>query len=146
MITRFRLGLQPFRIVKPNAVLRLAGEKHNICYDGCREKPVREAISVVIPNPQGETLFALRSSRKASFPLTCSLPSYYVAESETPDVTIAWIGIHKLGVELKLVRLLNEGYSERPDFRLFNLNPARLPVITDGVGGRLRYLMIDILR
>jgi isopentenyldiphosphate isomerase len=82
-------------------------------------KPIKHAISVVIRNLQGETLFALRSPNKKSFPSTWSLPSHWVADGETPEATIARIGAHKLGVKLTPVRLLNEGSGDRPDFTLF---------------------------
>lgn len=83
------------------------------------EKPIKDAVSVIIRNTQGETLFALRSPHKNTFPLMWSLPSHTVIAGESPDATIARIGSHKLGVELQLVRLLNEGYGERPNYRLF---------------------------
>ena len=82
-------------------------------------KPTKHAISVVIHNSQGQTLFALRSPNKKSFPLVWSLPSHWVADGEAPEATIARIGTHKLGVKLVSVRLLNEGYGDRPDFKLF---------------------------
>jgi ADP-ribose pyrophosphatase YjhB (NUDIX family) len=82
-------------------------------------KPTKHAISVVIRSSKEETLFALRSPNKKSFPLTWSLPSHMVADGETPEATIARIGTHKLGVKLASVRLLNEGYGDRPGFRLF---------------------------
>lgn len=40
-------------------------------------------------------------------------------DDEKPEDTIARIGTHKLGVKLKAIRLLIEGYGERPGFRLF---------------------------
>ncbi|MGH7196390.1 MAG: NUDIX hydrolase [Candidatus Saccharimonadales bacterium] len=83
------------------------------------EKPIKHAISVVIQNQKGETLFAQRSPHKKEFPLVWSLPSHFVNEGEKPEDTIVRIGLHKLGIKLKLVRLLNEGYGERSDFRLF---------------------------
>jgi isopentenyldiphosphate isomerase len=83
------------------------------------EKPIKHAISVVIQNQQGETLFAQRSPYKKEFPLVWSLPSHFVNEGEKPEDTIARIGLYKLGVKLKPIRLLNEGYGERPGFRLF---------------------------
>ena len=83
------------------------------------EKPIRHAISVVIKNKQGETLFARRSRHKKEFPLVWSLPSHFADDGEAPEDTIARIGLHKLGVKLTPLRLLNEGYGERPDFRLF---------------------------
>jgi ADP-ribose pyrophosphatase YjhB (NUDIX family) len=82
-------------------------------------KPTRHAVSVIIHNSNGQTLFALRSPHKTSYPLVWSLPSHYVAEDETPEDTVARIGRHKLGVKLALVRLVNEGYGDRTDFRLF---------------------------
>jgi len=82
-------------------------------------KSTRHAISVVIRNSKGETLFVLRSPNKKSFPLVWSLPSHWVTDGETSEATIVRIGLHKLGVKLTPVRLLNEGYGDRPDFRLF---------------------------
>jgi isopentenyldiphosphate isomerase len=83
------------------------------------EKPTKHAISVVIQNQKGETLFARRSPNKKEFPLAWSLPSHFVGDGEKPEDTITRIGLHKLGIQLKPIRLLNEGYGERPDFRLF---------------------------
>lgn len=83
------------------------------------EKPIKHAISVVIQNEKGETLFAQRSPHKKEFPLIWSLPSHFMKDSEAPAETIERIGMHKLGVRLKPIHLLNEGYGERPHFRLF---------------------------
>jgi len=71
-------------------------------------KPIKHAISVVIRNSQGQTLFALRSPKKKNFPLIWSLPSFWVADSETPEATIARIGAHKLGVKGECTRLYSE--------------------------------------
>lgn len=83
------------------------------------KKPTKHAISVIIQNQKGETLFARRSPHKKSFPLAWSLPSHFVNDDESPEDTIARIGLHKLGVKLTSIRLLNEGYGDRPDFQLF---------------------------
>lgn len=82
-------------------------------------KEIKHAISVVIQNEKGEVLFALRSPNKTEFPLVWSLPSHFMLKDETAEDTIKRIGRYKLGVELALVRLLNEGYGDRPDFTLF---------------------------
>lgn len=82
------------------------------------EKPIKHAISVVIKKGN-KTLFALRSPNKKEFPLVWSLPSHFMKPGETHEGTIIRIGKNKLGVGLKAVRLLNEGYGERDDFRLF---------------------------
>jgi isopentenyldiphosphate isomerase len=82
-------------------------------------KPIKHAVSVIIQNKEGQTLFALRSPHKKSFPLTWSLPSHFMAVGERPQDTIQRIGSHKLGVELEPGVLVNEGYGERADFRLF---------------------------
>jgi ADP-ribose pyrophosphatase YjhB (NUDIX family) len=83
------------------------------------DKPIKHAISVVIKNERGETLFARRSAHKKEFPLVWSLPSHFVVDGETPEQTIRRIGHDKLGVDLQMEQLLNEGYGERSDFRLF---------------------------
>ncbi len=83
------------------------------------EKPIRHAISIVIKNNRGETLFALRSPSKDSYPVTWSLPSHYVSEGEEFSDTIRRIGEGKLGVELESVKLVNEGKSDRGNFTLF---------------------------
>ncbi len=82
-------------------------------------KPVRHAISVVINDSKGKTLFAKRSARKRSYPLAWSLPSYFVDGEESPEETINRIGKDKLGIELATGKLINEGKSERDDFILF---------------------------
>ncbi len=82
-------------------------------------KPVRHAVSVVIQNSSKQTLFALRSPQASSYPLVWSLPSYFVAENETRGETIRRIGKNKLGIELEIGELLNEGISDRGDFTLF---------------------------
>jgi len=81
-------------------------------------KPVKHAVSVIIRD-NDKTLFALRSSNKKRFPLTWSLPSYFIGEGETYNETIKRIGKDKLGVDLEPLGLLNEGYGERDDFILF---------------------------
>lgn len=82
-------------------------------------KPIKDAVSVVIRNEKGETLFALRSPDKSEFPLVWSLPSHFMNDGEKVEDTIKRIGRNKLGVELELVQFLNEGYGDRPDFTLF---------------------------
>lgn len=82
-------------------------------------KLVRHAISVVIKNNNGETLFAKRSANKRSYPLAWSLPSHFVDEDEAPEETINRIGQNKLGVKLKTGKLINEGTSDRGEFTLF---------------------------
>ena len=82
-------------------------------------KPVKHAISVIIQNQKGETLFAQRSPHKKEFPLVWSLPSHFMEDGERPKDTISRIGLYKLGVKLEPIRMLNEGYGERPDFQLF---------------------------
>lgn len=82
-------------------------------------KPLRHAVSVVITNDKGETLFARRSPHKAEFPLAWSLPSHFMNDGEQPADTIARIAADKLGVELEMVALLNEGYGDHGDFVLF---------------------------
>lgn len=83
------------------------------------EKPIRHAVSVVVVNDKGETLFALRSPSKSEFPLVWSLPSHFVKVDENFEDTVRRIGRNKLGAELEPLKLLNEGYGERPEFRLF---------------------------
>lgn len=83
------------------------------------EKLIRHAVSVVIDNGKGKTLFALRSTEASSFPSTWSLPSHFVEREEKFEDTIGRIGKHKLGVKLELGELLNEGKSDRGDFILF---------------------------
>lgn len=83
------------------------------------EKPVRHAVSIVIKNTNGETLFALRSPHKDSYPSTWSLPSHYVSEDEELAETVRRIGEKKLGVALEPVELINEGESDRGNFTLF---------------------------
>ena len=82
-------------------------------------KPVKHAISVVIEIDDGLVLFALRSQMKDSYPLTWSLPSHYVKPGESPGETVKRIGKGKLGVELEILELLNEGSSERDEYILF---------------------------
>lgn len=81
-------------------------------------KPIKHAISIVLRDVNGRTLFALRSAIKKQFPLVWSLPSHFVIDGEDPKATIARIGTDKLGVKLEPVRLLKEGYGEKPDFML----------------------------
>lgn len=81
--------------------------------------PVKHAISLVIKNNENETLFALRSEKKDSYPLVWSLPSAFIHENESPGDTVKRIGKTKLGVELKPKKLINEGTSDRGTFTLF---------------------------
>ena len=82
-------------------------------------KPIRHAVSVVIQNNKNETLFALRSPKSTSYPLAWSLPSHYVEGNESHQETVKRIGKNKLGVDLEIGELLNEGNSDRGDFELF---------------------------
>jgi len=96
---------------------RTFSESLFICYYEFM-KPLKHAVSVIIRD-NNTTLFALRSADKERFPLTWSMPSYFVKEGEAHSETVKRIGKDKLGVDLELVRLLNEGYGERDDFLLF---------------------------
>ncbi len=94
-------------------------------------KPIKHAVSVVITNDKGETLFALRNKDETSFPLVWSLPSHFVKPNESFEETVRRIGEDKLGVDLKLVKLLNEGTAERDDFIIFMHD--YLAEIVDGI-------------
>lgn len=83
------------------------------------EKPIKHAVSVVIENDKGQTLFALRSPNKSEYPLVWSLPSHFVNNNEGLEETVIRVGQNKLGVTLEPIKLLNEGYGERPEFKLF---------------------------
>lgn len=85
-------------------------------------KKIKDAVSVVIKNNKGETLFALRNKNEESFPNVWSLPSHFVKRGESFKETVARIGKDKIGVELKAVKLLNERKIEREDFVLFMHN------------------------
>jgi ADP-ribose pyrophosphatase YjhB (NUDIX family) len=93
-------------------------EIHLIWYDSL-VKPIKHAISVIIQDAAGKTLFALRSPSKREYPNVWSLPSHFMKEGETAQDTVRRIGAHKLGVILEPMELLNEGRVERPDFTLF---------------------------
>ena len=82
-------------------------------------KPIKDAVSVVIRNDKGETLFALRNREEKSFPLVWSLPSHFVNGNENFEKTVERIGRDKLGINLRAVKLLNEGKSGREDFIIF---------------------------
>jgi len=82
-------------------------------------KPIKNAVSVIIRNSKGETLFALRNKNEKSFPLVWSLPSHFVKDDETFEQTIERIGIDKLNIKLRAVKLINEGKSERQYFIMF---------------------------
>jgi ADP-ribose pyrophosphatase YjhB (NUDIX family) len=82
-------------------------------------KPIKHAISVIIQDAAGKTLFALRSPSKREYPNVWSLPSHFMKEGETAQDTVRRVGAHKLGVTLEPMELLNEGRVERPDFTLF---------------------------
>lgn len=82
-------------------------------------KLVRHAISVVIINAEGMVLFSKRSANKKSYPLAWSLPSHFVVDNELPRETVRRIGKEKLGVDLEIGELINEGASDRGDFTLF---------------------------
>lgn len=83
------------------------------------KKPIRHAVSVIIKNDKDETLFALRSPDKDSYPSIWSLPSHYVEKGEEHKNTIKRIGENKLGILLEPIKLINEGKSDRGDFILF---------------------------
>lgn len=83
------------------------------------DKPIRHAVSIILKNEHGQTLFALRSAHKESYPNTWSLPSHFVNEGESYPDTIRRIGRHKLGVELEPGELFNEGRADRGAFILF---------------------------
>ena len=83
------------------------------------EKLLKNAISIVLFNEDGKTLFVLRSRYKSSYPSTWSLPSYFVNKNETFSDTIKRIGINKLDCELEKVCLLKKGKFEREKFILY---------------------------
>ncbi len=99
-------------------------------------KPLRRAVSVVIQNEEGKTLFALHSAHKDPYPNTWSLPSYYMQPGEEPEDTARRIGTGKLGTVLEVGELLNEGTSEQEEFfrqmYVFRVTPFGEPkIITD---------------
>lgn len=81
-------------------------------------KPVKNAISLVIINDENKVLFALRSADKKSYSLSWSLPSSFVINKETYSDTIIRIGKFKLGVDLTPGKLLIKGAVDRGDFIL----------------------------
>ncbi len=85
------------------------------------DKPLKHTVSIIMKNEEGKTLFALRSPNKTSYPLTWSLPSAYVIEGETFEDTCMRIGRTKLGVELKVISVINEGHGvkDRGDHKIF---------------------------
>ena len=83
------------------------------------EKIIRHALSIIIKNNKGETLFAFRSPNKNSYPSTWSLPSHFVGEDEKFEDTVKRIGKNKLGVSTEAIKLINEGKSDRGNFILF---------------------------
>jgi len=82
------------------------------------DKKLRTAVSVVVNDGRGRTLFALRNEKEKSFPLVWSLPSTFVREDESLQKAVKRIGLEKLGLELEPGEEINRGIIERNGFML----------------------------
>lgn len=83
-------------------------------------KPVREAVSYVIykPGSEDEFLIVLRPEDDPDLPGVWGLPAGSKREGESWEGAVLRAGMEKLGVELRILRVLAEGEAEREGYTL----------------------------
>ena len=83
------------------------------------QKPTKKAISYVIYNKdRSQFLIVQRPSDDDDLPDAWGLPAGSLKEKETYEDAAIRSGKEKLGVELRIVKLINEGDIEREDYTL----------------------------
>jgi len=82
-------------------------------------KAVKNAISYVIYNENRTKFLAVqRPADDADLPNVWGLPAGSVRKSETPEEALLRSGREKLGVRLRIIKLINEGNIERAAYIL----------------------------
>ena len=81
-------------------------------------KPVKYAIALAIHNNYQEVFVVLRSKDEKTLPNVWGLPASMLKEKETFEDAVIRTGHDKLGVELKIIKLIGESEIERDDFIL----------------------------
>lgn len=112
-------------------------------------KPVRNAISFVIHRPEeyGDServLLVRRPEDDEDLPGVWGLPAGSLLERETFPEAVGRAGREKLGVELEVEEVLNDGQTERDDYLLYmKLFRARIvdgePEVPQPVEGITQY-------
>ena len=82
-------------------------------------KPVREAVSYVIYKPGSEEfLIVLRPEDDTDLPGVWGLPAGSKKDGESWEEAVLRAGMEKLGVELRILRVLADGEAEREGYTL----------------------------
>jgi 8-oxo-dGTP diphosphatase len=78
---------------------------------------VKRSVALVIEGPQG-LLLVRRPDNDDSLPGEWGLPAATLADGESEEEAVRRAGREKLGVEVRLVRVLGEDVDERPAYRI----------------------------
>lgn len=85
------------------------------------EKPVKNSVAYVIysNNSKNEFLIVQRPFDDEDLPGYWGLPAGSLKKNESFEDAVIRSGMEKLGVELKVIGLINEGELERKDYTLY---------------------------
>lgn len=84
-------------------------EKH-----GKKMKPIKQSIALIIYNPERTKILVVqRPSDDDLFPLFWGLPSASLKPEESAEQAVIRAGKEKLGVDVRIIKLLNQGTQER---------------------------------
>jgi ADP-ribose pyrophosphatase YjhB (NUDIX family) len=81
-------------------------------------KPIKRAVAIVVKNADGDILCVLRPEDDSSLPGVWGLPAVQQGADESEEEAAVRAGRVKLGVEVRVVRLLGRGVSERRTYYL----------------------------
>lgn len=82
-------------------------------------KPIKKSIAFVVYNPDhSKILIVKRPSDDDKLPNIWGLPAASLKASESWEDCVIRAGHEKLGVKLKIIKLLNEGKIERDNYTL----------------------------
>ncbi len=77
-------------------------------------KPIKQTVAYVIYSPdRSKVLAVFRSANDANFPNMWGLPAGTLKEGESHEEAVITSGRERLGIELRIVKLINEGEAER---------------------------------
>jgi ADP-ribose pyrophosphatase YjhB (NUDIX family) len=80
-------------------------------------KPLKRSVALVIEGPSG-LLLVRRPEDDESLPGEWGLPAATLRPDETEEDAVRRAGRDKLGVEVRLLRVLGEASGERPRYRI----------------------------
>lgn len=83
-------------------------------------KPIRQAVAIVIHHPDHKRILIVqRPANDENLPNVWGLPATSLKKGESFKKAVLRLGREKLGVELKIIKLINEGQLEGKEYILF---------------------------